>query len=396
LVIIIIISSSVLFNQYEKQSNINILSGKVDSESILNVFLINSEESLILFENSENDNLGLIKTNSKKEIVFEKKYNVENYSTERVMIREKNDGFIIFGETNYDKSKIISRKPWIMMIDQKGNLKWKKKLELDYTSSPYAIDLSNDSIVLAIQLTDGPNNTTVIKFDNKGNSIWEKNIGTARINSISSINITKDNTIVMGGYIESLETLKTTQSDFWIVQLDSLGNLEWEKVIGGKELSFYPEVTIINDQEYIVVGDILSTDTKKGSISVSKINSNGKVLWEKLIDSQNIAVYTSSPTSSMSVEKNSIIILYTMIINQEEKISLLELDLDGKIINEKILTNEGNNSLKKLRIINGNYFLTGYNFKDTWDEENAKEWIMKLDKNYNIKWKKEILEYIFN
>jgi len=368
----------------------------VDSESILNVFLINSEESLILFENSENDNLGLIKTNSKKEIVFEKKYNVENYSTERVMIREKNDGFIIFGETNYDKSKIISRKPWIMMIDQKGNLKWKKKLELDYTSSPYAIDLSNDSIVLAIQLTDGPNNTTVIKFDNKGNSIWEKNIGTARINSISSINITKDNTIVMGGYIESLETLKTTQSDFWIVQLDSLGNLEWEKVIGGKELSFYPEVTIINDQEYIVVGDILSTDTKKGSISVSKINSNGKVLWEKLIDSQNIAVYTSSPTSSMSVEKNSIIILYTMIINQEEKISLLELDLDGKIINEKILTNEGNNSLKKLRIINGNYFLTGYNFKDTWDEENAKEWIMKLDKNYNIKWKKEILEYIFN
>lgn|GEM_PF-6323253 len=396
MVIIIIISSSVLFNQYEKQSNINILSGKVDSESILNVFLINSEESLILFENSENDNLGLIKTNSKKEIVFEKKYNVENYSTERVMIREKNDGFIIFGETNYDKSKIISRKPWIMMIDQKGNLKWKKKLELDYTSSPYAIDLSNDSIVLAIQLTDGPNNTTVIKFDNKGNSIWEKNIGTARINSISSINITKDNTIVMGGYIESLETLKTTQSDFWIVQLDSLGNLEWEKVIGGKELSFYPEVTIINDQEYIVVGDILSTDTKKGSISVSKINSNGKVLWEKLIDSQNIAVYTSSPTSSMSVEKNSIIILYTMIINQEEKISLLELDLDGKIINEKILTNEGNNSLKKLRIINGNYFLTGYNFKDTWDEENAKEWIMKLDKNYNIKWKKEILEYIFN
>jgi hypothetical protein len=74
--------------------------------------------------------------------------------------------------------------------------------------------------------------------------------------------------------------------DFWIVKIDTEGTLIWEKSFGGSEIDIAYAIARSTDGNYVIVGDVRSTD---GDISnaygnadlwVIKIDANGTLLWE--------------------------------------------------------------------------------------------------------------------
>ena len=76
-------------------------------------------------------------------------------------------------------------------------------------------------------------------------------------------------------------------SDYWILKIDSVGNIEWEQSYGGSDFDIASSVKQSNDKGYIIVG---ATDSNDGDIGgnygsrdgwVLKLDSLGNMEWEQ-------------------------------------------------------------------------------------------------------------------
>ncbi|QRR00160.1 CBM96 family carbohydrate-binding protein [Dyadobacter sandarakinus] len=81
--------------------------------------------------------------------------------------------------------------------------------------------------------------------------------------------------------------------DFWTIRIDSVGNKLWEKTYGGTEMEYLSEVLPESDGSFVLVGFSYSnagfdkTEDRKGGIATDgwmiKIDSLGQVLWDKTL-----------------------------------------------------------------------------------------------------------------
>ncbi len=78
----------------------------------------------------------------------------------------------------------------------------------------------------------------IVKLNSFGNIEWQKTIGGSGANILSSIDNTSDGGFILGGSSTSnISGLKSENSygnhDYWIAKSDSYGNIQWQKTIGG-------------------------------------------------------------------------------------------------------------------------------------------------------------------
>jgi len=204
---------------------------------------------------------------------------------------------------------------WIIKIDPNGNLMWSKSLGgtnhdvfNDVKQTPdggYILvghSRSNDGDVTG---NHGPypypyDDVWVVKVDANGNLQWQKSIGGSFNDLGNSIQLTSD-----GGYIIAGESMSSDgdvsahfgdpaslypYSDFWVVKLNSFGNIEWEKSLGGNNFDIAKKIKITPDGGYIVFGETASLD---GQITehfggtdfydywLVKLDSAGDIQWQK-------------------------------------------------------------------------------------------------------------------
>ena len=80
----------------------------------------------------------------------------------------------------------------------------------------------------------------IVKIDSSGNIQWEKTIGGSGYDDLFSMEQTTDSGYILGGRSDSnISGDKTENSrgltDYWILKLDALGNIQWQKTIGGND-----------------------------------------------------------------------------------------------------------------------------------------------------------------
>nr|MBK9653885.1 hypothetical protein [Bacteroidota bacterium] len=78
----------------------------------------------------------------------------------------------------------------------------------------------------------------VVKIDSLGAIVWQNTIGGSNNDYLNSITPTPDGGYVLGGGSSSnISGDKTENSngtyDYWVVKIDSLGNIQWQNTIGG-------------------------------------------------------------------------------------------------------------------------------------------------------------------
>ncbi len=98
---------------------------------------------------------------------------------------------------------------------------------------------SSDSSGLKTEPSFGLSDFWILKLDTVGNIIWQKTIGGSGDDYLNYIFPTFDNGFICGGYSNSpISGLKTSanfgQNDYWILKLDSVGNIQWQRTIGGR------------------------------------------------------------------------------------------------------------------------------------------------------------------
>lgn len=143
----------------------------------------------------------------------------------------------------------------------------------------------------------GEHDYWVVKINGTGDTLWTKTYGGRGGDALSAIVPAPDGGYLLGGSSSSgLGGDKTGtrrgEDDFWLVKIDSNGNKQWDKTLGGKRFEFLASLLSTPDGGYLAGGSSFSeisgdvTDENRGSIIsadfwVAKIDGNGRKQWTR-------------------------------------------------------------------------------------------------------------------
>ncbi|MEK6481832.1 T9SS type A sorting domain-containing protein [Catalinimonas sp. 4WD22] len=151
----------------------------------------------------------------------------------------------------------------------------------------------------------------VIKVDAQGNKQWDKTIGGNSYDQLNSTIQTPDGGYLLGGTSDSnasgdkSENNKSNypyeENDYWIVKIDSIGNKQWDKTIGGSGGEILRCILSTPDGGYLLAGSSQSSSSGdksedyKGTCEdeelracnhdywIVKIDAQGNKLWDKTL-----------------------------------------------------------------------------------------------------------------
>lgn len=136
----------------------------------------------------------------------------------------------------------------------------------------------------------------IVKLDPEGNKLWDKTIGGSGYDELTSLYQTSDGGYILGGWSISPASGDKTEDakgsyDYWVVKVDSTGNRQWDKTLGGNKVDFLFSLQQTKDGGYIVGGwsnsDISGdkTEVPRGIIDywVLKLNADGEKEWDKTL-----------------------------------------------------------------------------------------------------------------
>ena len=141
----------------------------------------------------------------------------------------------------------------------------------------------------------------VVKLDSLGEIIWQKTYGGSSIDECEDIISTGDGGYLLVGYTYSDDgdiSYSHGSVDYWIIKINSSGELEWEKTYGGSKGDFGQKAIMLPSGNFVIIGNSQSSD---GDISmhhegfdtpediwIIEINSFGDLIWEHSYGSSNV------------------------------------------------------------------------------------------------------------
>jgi len=202
---------------------------------------------------------------------WEKNYGGSGMDIPYSIKETKDSGFIVIGQSSSNNGDVGSNNGdsdcWVLKLDAFGNLEWEKNyggLQLDVG---FSIQQTKDDGYILAGWSDSyslnNDNYWILKLDVFGNLEWEKKYGGTAVDQAYSIRQTEDGGYVIAGFSESSNgDLMNNNgfSDYWILKLDVLGNIEWEKNYGGSKVEQALSIEQTNDGGYIVSGFSNSSD----------------------------------------------------------------------------------------------------------------------------------------
>lgn len=176
----------------------------------------------------------------------------------------------------------------------------------DNSGNTYSTGYFSESITFGdITLTDvGGSDIFVVKYDPNGNVLWANSYGGSSLDFANNMAINSDNHIVITGAFRSESisfgsfTLTNPNSGngadcFYILKIDSNGNVLWAKTANCDSNCVGKDVDINDNGEIVVTGNFSGNSVSFGSITlpnfyqfatdffIVKYNSQGEVLWAK-------------------------------------------------------------------------------------------------------------------
>ena len=188
---------------------------------------------------------------------------------------------------------------WLVKLDVSGIIQWENNYGGSNRERARSVQQTDDGgyIVAGLSRSDdgdvsGNNGVTdywLVKLDTSGNILWEGNYGGSNGDEAKSVQQTDD-----GGYIVAGTSISDDGDvsgnngtvDYWLVKLDASGTILWEGNYGGSDFDVASSVQQTDDGGYIVAGMSFSND---GDVSgnngfsdywLLKLDSSGIILWE--------------------------------------------------------------------------------------------------------------------
>ena len=197
---------------------------------------------------------------------------------------------------------------WIVKLNATGDIEWERSYGFAGHDHAYDIIQTDDggyffSGFLDVVASGGAGSTDKgrnltnhgvgefwgTKIDAQGNLQWRKFFGGTNNDRAYGLVSSSEGGYIMAGFSESDDTdISNTKGsyDFWLVKVDGLGDLVWERSFGGTGIEVAYDIEKTNDNAYVVVGHTFSTDKDVSSnhgesdVWLIKISEAGELLWE--------------------------------------------------------------------------------------------------------------------
>ena len=322
-------------------------------------------------------------------------------------------GYIVCGVSGSSDGDVSVNKGngdfWIVKLDANGTIEWQKTYGGSADEWAYSISQTIDGgyIVSGFSnsndgdatINKGLSDCWIIKLDSLGNIEWQKSYGGSSGENANSIKQTIDGGYIFAGFSGSINGDISghhggvTFSDFWVVKIDVSGVIEWEKSYGGTSYEYAFDIQLNQDGGYMVAGKARSTD---GDVTnnnggedywLIKIDSLGNLLWQKNYGGTGNDIANSvQPTIDggyiLAGTSNSTDGDITGINNGGIDGWIVKTDNLGGIEWEKLYGGSFNDDAQTVRrTVEGNYIFTGKTGITSYDF-----WVVEMDSTGGINW----------
>ncbi|MFI5172859.1 MAG: hypothetical protein ACHQFW_10735, partial [Chitinophagales bacterium] len=268
----------------------------------------------------------VVKTDPSGEIIWQNSIGSIDYDLFTSITSTTDGGFILGGYSEYGVSGektdagVGMNDYWLLKIDATGNIIWQNAIggsSQDYlrfvkgTSDGGFIVGGESSSGISGDKTEaslGYSDYWIIKFDNSGNIQWQNTIGGSGYDNPVSADETLDGGFIIGGYSKSGISGDKTEpnldlglphtSDYWVIKLNSSGNIVWQNTIGGSESDNLTSISKVSDGGYIISGysnSNISGDKTENNMGYSmfydywiiKLDGLGNITWQNTIGGDN-------------------------------------------------------------------------------------------------------------
>jgi len=332
----------------------------------------------------------------------------DDYATS--IIQTSDGGYITVGTATSNDFDLIENQGgatlFVVKLSNGGAIEWKKCIEgtgsvllpkiIQNNRGGYTVSALKVSSIIDL-------NAYVLELDSIGNIIWEKSYGGSDFDKLNSMIQTPDGGYLFVGNTSSndgdLQNLNFFPYNIgWIVKIDSIGNIVWQKLIGGTGYDELFNVSLTSDNGYIIAGSSTSNDGDvQGNMWfetawVIKLNSFGIIQWHKCIGRDNFNIAKDVKQCSdggyiVACDKNP---LYA----DDRDGFIVKLSSMGTIEWQKDIGGDRDDYLTSIfespdggfivggtvKSYSGDIPLPSYGFEDCW--------IVKLSSSGNIEWQK--------
>ena len=317
---------------------------------------------------------------------------------------------------------------WILKTDSVGNIQWQNTIGGNGPDYLYTIQQTSDGGYILggysasnisgdkSENSNGSYDFWIIKTDSLGIIQWQNSIGGSNADYLYSMHQTLDGGYILGGSSESNISGDKIESskgviDYWIVKVDSFGNIEWQNTIGGSNYDYLQSIQQTVDGGYILGGyskSDISSDKSEDNIGLEdywiiKVDTAGNIQWENTIGGSNYDyLYSIQQTFEGGYilgghSKSNISGDKTEMGNGLIDFWMIKTDSLGNIKWQNTIGGNANDYCQSIKqTIDGGYILGGWSAsfisgdKSEINYGGHDYWVVKTDESGSIQWDKTI------
>ncbi len=228
----------------------------------------------------------VILVDSKGDIIWEKSYGFSGHDHAYNIIKTKDGNLFFNGFLDVTASRGLGSTKkvgksikhgvgefWCHKIDLEGNILWRKYFggtnndrsydSVETSDGDFLIVGSSESDDIDISSPKGSYDIWVIKISSNGDLLWERSYGGSKYDTANSIIESVDKKIhILGSTLSNDENIsfQMGSSDFWLLTIDSDGNLLSEQTFGGSNFDKGKKIEIDSKDNLWLTGYSRSTD----------------------------------------------------------------------------------------------------------------------------------------
>jgi hypothetical protein len=154
---------------------------------------------------------------------------------------------------------------------------------------------------------------------------FPKKYGGSHEDRAYSIQQTSDGGFVVAGYTTSFSA---GISDFWVIRLDSNGDVIWQKAYGGIYWDEAYSIQQTSDGGFIVAGSTESLD-RDHNFLVIRLDSNGDIIWQRRYGR---SFYDHSTSIYQTLDGGFIVAGWSYFVVSDIDFWIIKIDSEGRLI----------------------------------------------------------------
>ncbi len=200
------------------------------------------------------------------------------------IIQTQDGGYMIAGETRSFDAEDMD--VYLVKTDEEGAETWSRTYDIGYYDNCLSlIQTSDGGFALAGTTSEQDEGSSflILKTDSDGEEEWSRTFSRAYWNESNSVVQTPDGGFVFAGFTSSEDH---TAANYYVVKVDSAGELVWENIYGGAEMEFCTSLVPTGQGSFMAAGYVVREDSLGASCNfyLVKIAGNGRQMWSRTFE----------------------------------------------------------------------------------------------------------------